>query len=179
MKKIKIYKGDDGNLKGDALISFENIESVDVAIEMLHESNIRPDCIIKVQPAEFEMKGEEYRERKIQKLDVVDKKRIQAEKERRFAWTEEQANKGGLKIVILKHMFSPEDIKQNENLVNEIEIDVKDEVESSCGGVQKIEIFKDHPDGVIKIKFFTPLSAERCVGTTPSIFSHHLSSIYF
>lgn len=114
-----------------------------------------------MQPAEFEMKGEEYRERKIQKVDVVDKKRIQAEKERRFAWTEEQANKVGLKIVILKHMFTPQEIKDNPSLLSEIEIDVKDEIESSCGSVQKIEIFHDNPDGVIKIKFFTPLSAER------------------
>lgn len=104
---------------------------METAIEMLHESNIRPDCKITVSPAEFAMKGDEYRERKRQKIDAVEKKRIQAENERRFAWNEEQAASVGLKIVILKHLFNPEETKDNDRLVQEIEVDVLTEVEQS------------------------------------------------
>jgi hypothetical protein len=98
---------------------------------MLDESNLRTDCRISVQTAEFQQKGEEYRERKRQKIDEVEKKRIQAEKERRFAWNSEQANSIGLKIVILKHLFDPEEIKDNEKLYQEIEVDVKTEIEDT------------------------------------------------
>lgn len=129
--KIKIYKGEDGVPKGDALISFENIESIDTAIEMLHESNLRPDCKISVQPAEFEQKGDEYRERKRQKIDAIEKKRIQAENERRFAFSEEQAASVGPKIVVLKHLFDPEEVKDNDRLLSEIEFDVKTEIEQT------------------------------------------------
>lgn len=129
--KIKIYRDDNGVPKGDALISFENIESVDTALEMLDESNIRPDFKISVQPAEFEQKGDEYRERKRQKVDVVEKKRIQAENERRFAFNEEQAASVGLKIVVLKHLFDPAEVKNDDRLLSEIEVDVKTEIEQT------------------------------------------------
>ena len=113
--KIKIYQNEDGTVKGDALISFERLESVETAIEMLHESNIRPDSKITVENAQFEQKGEEYKERKRQKIDEVEKKRIQAEKERRFAWNEEQASSVGLKIIILKHLYDIDEApKENE-----------------------------------------------------------------
>ena len=71
--KIKIYRNEDNSIKGDALISFESIESVETAVEMLHESNLRVDCKITVECAEFEQKGGEYRERKRQKIDEVEK----------------------------------------------------------------------------------------------------------
>ncbi|CAI2368039.1 unnamed protein product [Moneuplotes crassus] len=168
LHKIKLYKNDDGTNKGDALLSFENLESVDTAIEMLHQSNIRHDAVITVERAHFEQKGEEYRERKRQKIDEVEKKRIQAEKERRFAWNEEQASSIGLKIVILKHMFDPNEApKDDEAKSNEffqvIEQDVAQEVQNQCGKIEKIELFRDNPEGVIKIKFENPLSAEQCV----------------
>lgn len=162
-QKVKIYKDSEGNFKGDALISFENIESVETAIEMLDKSNIRPDCIITVQPAEFEMKGDEYRERKRQKVDLIKKKQIAAEKSRRFAFSEEQAAQIGLKICILKHLFTLEEVKENPNLLNEIDIDVRSELEAKCGKVSKFEIFHDHPDGVIKVKFENTLEAEACI----------------
>lgn len=72
------------------------------------------------------MSTEKERDKKWMRLK---NKRIQAEKDRRFAWTEEQASQGGLKIVVLKHMFNPEEIKDNDRLCQEIEIDVQTEIE--------------------------------------------------
>lgn len=70
------------------------------------------------------MKGDEYRERKRQKIDLVHKRQIQAEKNRRFAFNEEQAAQIGLKIVVLKNLFDPEEVKDNFKLQKEIEYDV-------------------------------------------------------
>lgn len=98
-----------------------------------------------------------------QKVDLVEKKRIQAENEKRFAWTEEQAASIGLKIVVLKHLFTPAQVLDNDKLLKEIEVDVKTEIEATCGKVIKMEMFPEHPEGVIKIKFDNTLSADKCV----------------
>ena len=45
---IKLYKDDDGKSKGDARIGYMMVESVEMAIEMLNETEIRPGFKIKV-----------------------------------------------------------------------------------------------------------------------------------
>ena len=78
--KIKVYTDDSGQPKGDARICYSNIESVEMAIQWLNESQIRPGFPVKVEQATFEMKGEVYRPREgNQKLDKVEKMRIKAE----------------------------------------------------------------------------------------------------
>lgn len=75
---IKMYRDDEGNLKGDARIGYMMEESVDMALEMLNDSEIRPGYKIKVTQAEFQMKGENYVPTKRAKLDKVEKLRYQA-----------------------------------------------------------------------------------------------------
>lgn len=53
-EKIRVYTDDDGVPKGDARIGFAMIESIDTAIEMLHDSEFRPGFRISVQQAEFQ-----------------------------------------------------------------------------------------------------------------------------
>ena len=45
---IKLYRDDEGNIKGDARIGFVNIESIDMAVEMLNETEIKPGHKISV-----------------------------------------------------------------------------------------------------------------------------------
>jgi HIV Tat-specific factor 1 len=60
-EQIKLYvdKGT-GIPKGDARIGYMMPESVDMAIEMLNETEIRPGVPITVQLAEFQQKGGDY-----------------------------------------------------------------------------------------------------------------------
>ena len=52
---IKIYRDEDsGQPKGDARIGYMMEESVDMAIEMLNETEIRPGYSISVEQAEFQ-----------------------------------------------------------------------------------------------------------------------------
>mmetsp|Transcript_13656 Transcript_13656/g.9821 ORF Transcript_13656/g.9821 Transcript_13656/m.9821 type:complete len:101 (+) Transcript_13656:674-976(+) len=57
-EQIKFYYDDNGEQKGDARIGFANIESVDTAVEMLNDTEIRPGFKIKVSQAEFQQKGD-------------------------------------------------------------------------------------------------------------------------
>ena len=65
------------------------LESVDMAIDMLNESDIREGYKITVQLAEFQQKGEDYVPKKKQKVDKVDALRIKAEQERQLAWEDD------------------------------------------------------------------------------------------
>jgi RNA recognition motif-containing protein len=50
--KIKIYKDDStGKPKGDCRVAYENIESVQMALEMLNDSEIRPGFPIHIELA--------------------------------------------------------------------------------------------------------------------------------
>lgn len=57
--RIKLYRNDDGSLKGDALIVYFRPESVSLAIQMLDDSPLRLDARgagpIKVQAADFSL----------------------------------------------------------------------------------------------------------------------------
>lgn len=48
-KRIKIYTEKDGGKKGDALISYAREESLDLALEHLNESEIKPGYKIHVE----------------------------------------------------------------------------------------------------------------------------------
>jgi len=69
--KIKLYSDDNGKPKGDARICYANLESVDLALDMLDGSEIRPGYPIKVEQATFEQKGEVYTKRITEKADAV------------------------------------------------------------------------------------------------------------
>jgi len=57
---IKIYCDEEGKPKGDARIGYLKEESVHMALDMLNDSEFRVGYPIKVEQAQFEMKGEEY-----------------------------------------------------------------------------------------------------------------------
>lgn len=71
-EKIKIYEDAEGKRKGDGLVTYEQIESVEIALEQLDGKHIRVGCPVKVEKAVFKQKGE-YRERKIVKIDPIAK----------------------------------------------------------------------------------------------------------
>ena len=51
--KIKIYTDDFGIQKGDCRVGYENVESVEMALEMLNFAEIRPGYKLKVEQATF------------------------------------------------------------------------------------------------------------------------------
>ena len=77
--KIKIYKDETGKPKGDCRVAYENIESVQMALEMLNDSEIRQGFPIKIELAQFQQKGETYKRREVKKIDKIEKLRIKAE----------------------------------------------------------------------------------------------------
>ena len=81
-KKVRLYTDSAGKLKGDVRVCYENIESVEMALEWLSDSEIRPGFTVHVEQAEFKQKGETYVPKEAHKLDKIEKLRIKAEYER-------------------------------------------------------------------------------------------------
>jgi HIV Tat-specific factor 1 len=159
--KIKIYKDNSNKPKGDALISFLREESVTMAIDMLNDTEIRPGNTILVERAQFEQKGS-YKPRDIHKTDNIQRYKMKTDVDRMLGWNEEDDEKG-LKIVVLKNLFDPREFAEDPGLRNDLEIDIQEECESNFGMIDRFMIFEEHPEGVVKIKFKTPLAAEKCI----------------
>ena len=75
-EKIKIYTDEKGVRKGDGLVTYEQIESVDIAMEQLEGKEIRKGVVVGLERAVFKQKGE-YRERKVVKIDALAKIKYQ------------------------------------------------------------------------------------------------------
>lgn len=67
----------------------------------------------------------------------------------------------GLRIVILMHMFSPEEIENVDDkkaLAQEIEAEV-----AKIGEVEKVTVFENNPEGPVAVKFKEASAAEECI----------------
>lgn len=142
-KKIKIYETN-GNRKGDALIQYAKEESIELALEHLNDSEIRPGFKIHVERASFQQKGTEYQPRKKKKTDRLEMFRIKSEVERLFTWNEDEEARKGLRIVILKGVFTMEEVEiepNKEQFFKDLEEDIKTECTEKLGEIERFVIY--------------------------------------
>jgi HIV Tat-specific factor 1 len=76
--RIKMYTDEKGNFKGDALVVYFRPESVNLAVQMLDDSDFRfgetgPQGKMRVQPADFSFKAQQEAPAK---TNIRDKKKI-------------------------------------------------------------------------------------------------------
>ncbi|KAL7492975.1 hypothetical protein ACHAWT_002122 [Skeletonema menzelii] len=180
-----------GELKGDASICYARPESVELALQILDDSQFRDGAILSVQRAKFEQHGSTFDTGKSGGGGKGGKKRrIISESKRRVArlaaiqavgWDESENGRiaGGLKglrIIVLMNMFDPRELEQHgeDDENNDNDDDTNDtrlralerEVHTECekiGSVEKITIFSKHPAGVVIVKFVKPNDASDAV----------------
>ena len=156
--KVKIYKDESGQPKGDALVSYVKEESVVLAITWLNGQEIEPGVPVTVQPAEFQQKGN-YRPRTSVKIDKVQLLKTRQKQNLQLEWDEE--NSKGLHIVILKNVFGPEG--HTPEHFEQLKADILQECEEKLGRVTRLRLFEQHPEGVIELRFEKPSVALKCV----------------
>lgn len=138
-------------------------ESVELAKEMLDQREIKPGFKISIEKARFEQKGDYVPRKKIE-IDKINLIKQKADQEKMLSWNEGgETEDKGLKIVILKHMFTIEESHQDENYFKDLEIDIREECKEKLGIIQRLKIFENNPEGVILIKFKNSNSAEGCI----------------
>jgi hypothetical protein len=80
--KVRLYKDQEGNLKGDGICGYVKVESVFLAIQLLDDTHYDDKHTIKVERAKFEMKGEFNPKKKKARLTADQKKRFLLNQER-------------------------------------------------------------------------------------------------
>ncbi|MCJ1252486.1 hypothetical protein MMC24_000292 [Lignoscripta atroalba] len=172
--RIKLYTDDAGKLKGDALIVYFKAESVDLAVQILDDTDFRigesaPGGKMRVVAADFSYKtqkdapakssGKDKKKiiRKTQKLnskladwDDDDPSAIQDTSSR---WD---------KVVILKHMFTLSELEVDPAAILDIKEDIREEC-AKLGEVTNVVLFDRESDGIISVRFANAESAKACV----------------
>ncbi|XP_027991791.2 HIV Tat-specific factor 1 isoform X1 [Eptesicus fuscus] len=163
--KVKLYKDNQGNLKGDGLCCYLKRESVDLALKLLDEDEIR-GYRLHVEVAKFQLKGEYDASKKKKKCKDYKKKLTQQQKQ--LDWRPERKD-GSIRmrherVVIIKNMFHPMDFEDDPLVLNEIREDLRVEC-SKFGQIRKLLLFDRHPDGVASVSFREPEEADYCIQT--------------
>ncbi|XP_054435528.1 17S U2 SnRNP complex component HTATSF1 [Pteronotus mesoamericanus] len=163
--KVKLYKDNQGNLKGDGLCCYLKRESVDLALKLLDEDEIR-GYKLHVELAKFQLKGEYDASKKKKKCKDYKKKLSQQQKQ--LDWRPERRDGPSRmrheRVVIIKNMFHPMDFEDDPLVLNEIREDLRVEC-SKFGQIRKLLLFDRHPDGVASVSFRNPEEADYCIQT--------------
>ncbi|KAL0082247.1 hypothetical protein J3Q64DRAFT_1634535 [Phycomyces blakesleeanus] len=133
--KIKLYKDDKGTFKGDALVTYFKEDSVPLAINLLDESELRlgkPETKISVQQAIFKDKEIDPKKKSVPQTQKNKVKKKLHQLKRKLDWFDDESGKKDekfSKIVILKHMYTQEELDEDPTLLLELKDDVRGECE--------------------------------------------------
>ncbi|KAJ1969061.1 hypothetical protein IWQ62_000859, partial [Dispira parvispora] len=171
--KIKLYRHDDGTLKGDALITYFKPESVSLAITLMDDAPLRladNSTRIRVSEAQFSKPSivgpsgsSEPSAKRV--VDPKKKKRTMQQLEKKLEWfetDEAEVSDKYRRIVILKHMFTPAELEKDPTLLLDLKEDIRQECEK-LGVATNVKLFDTSPDGVVSVKFSEKASATACV----------------
>ncbi|KAJ1661144.1 hypothetical protein IWQ61_000014 [Dispira simplex] len=171
--KIKLYRHDDGKLKGDALITYFKPESVPLAITLMDDAPLRladNSTRIRVSEAQFNKPSAAGQNGSLgpsikRPVDPQKKKRAMQQLEKKLVWfetDEAEISDKYRRIVILKHMFVPAELEKDPTLLLDLKEDIRQECEK-LGVVTNVKLFDTSPDGVVSVKFADKASATACV----------------
>ncbi|KAL9131249.1 MAG: hypothetical protein Q9217_000791 [Psora testacea] len=171
--RIKLYTDEGGKFKGDALVVYFRAESVDLAVQMLDDTELRfgdgSSERMRVAPADFSYKQQKDAP---QKSNIKEKKKIikktQKLNNKLADWDDDDpqslqdTSSRWDKVVILKHMFTLQELEEDPAAILDIKEDIRDEC-SKMGDVTNVVLFDKEPEGVASVRFSNAVAAEACV----------------
>ncbi|PGH11085.1 hypothetical protein AJ80_07273 [Polytolypa hystricis UAMH7299] len=172
--RIKMYTDEKGNFKGDALVVYFRPESVNLAVQMLDDSDFRfgetgPQGKMHVQPADFSYKAQQEAPAKPKSSDkrkII--KKTQKLNNKLADWDDEDpivALKNAQrweKVVILKHMFTLQELDEDPAAILDIKEDIRLECEK-LGEITNVVLYDKEEAGVASVRFSDPEAARACV----------------
>lgn len=161
--KIKLYAEPDGQLKGDGLVHYIRVESVQLAIDMLDGYEVRGRKI-KVQRAQFQMRGE-YNPALKPKRKKQDKEKLRKLQEKLLDWRPDKMRGERGKherVVIIKNLFEPEIFVNHVDLIIDYQNNLREEC-TKCGTVKKVVVYSGEPEGIAEVRMSDPDEADLVV----------------
>lgn len=178
--RIKMYEDNQGQFKGDALVVYFRPESLNLAVQMLDDSDFRPgergpNGKMRVQIADYSYKKQQQpsddvpeKSKHIKKDVVKIKKKTEKMNSKLADWddddpqTIQETSSRWDKVVILKHMFTLQELEEDPAALLDIKEDIREECEK-LGQVTNVQLFDKEPDGVASIRFANATAADACV----------------
>ncbi|CAG7826082.1 unnamed protein product [Allacma fusca] len=164
---LKMYKDSNGEFKGDAVVTYIKVESVDLALQILDGAYLK-DKQVKVERAKFTLKGEYDPSKKPKTKKRKDKEKAKKQQERLFSWKLDPLRnvkevKKSDKIVIVANAFHPDDFEgEKVSDILEYSQDFREEA-GKCGVVKKLTVHDRHPDGIVQITMSTDEEAQAVI----------------
>ncbi|KAI4108000.1 MAG: hypothetical protein L6R37_001282 [Teloschistes peruensis] len=160
--RIKLYTDDDGNFKGDALILYFRAESVDLAVQMLDDTDFRlgraaPGGKMKVAAADFSYKTQKDAPAKSSNKDkkkII--KKTQKLNNKLADWDDDDpqairdTSSRWDKVVILKHLFTLKELEEDPAAILDIKEDIREEC-AKIADVTNVVLFDKEADGVASL----------------------------
>ncbi|RDW88939.1 hypothetical protein BP6252_00971 [Coleophoma cylindrospora] len=186
--RIKLYTNEKGEFKGDALIVFFKAPSVEMAIMLLDDTDFRIDGQgqgsgkMRVQAAEQSYKKVQHNDAAAAVGGAEEKKRVQTSMKdkqkiikktqkldaRLADWDDDEpsalqeTSSRWDKVVILKHMFTLEELAEDAAAILDIKEDIREEC-SKLGEVTNVVLFDLEEEGIASVRFANGEAARACV----------------
>eukprot|EP00045_Choanoeca_perplexa_P002199 m.23405 g.23405 ORF g.23405 m.23405 type:complete len:443 (+) comp11378_c0_seq2:159-1487(+) len=169
-KRIRLYLDDEGQPKGDGKCTYFRVESVDLAMTLLHEAEIKPGYKVNISRAVFKMKkgmtlGAKPTKEEAEAAAKKAKLKKKTLGQKKLHWHEtDTKRKRAIGVLVLKHMFTPEQAKADPLFSDELKRDIEREC-LKFGAVKKVEVFDNHPEGVVLVRYFDDESLGPAIAT--------------
>lgn len=171
-KRVKLYRDDNGHLKGDALVIYLKKESVSLAIEMLNNTKLRFQDAnpIRVSLATFDNSSKSETKKRIfnEQEKSIAKKRLAKLNDRVSDWQDDAPDNKLLQLdnkpytVVIKHAFTLAELEQDGSASDEIKLDIKEGCEE-IGRVKDVELYDLEEDGILTVSFEDYSEMEKCI----------------